>query len=120
MDKLKMHTPNLVEENIEKIAAMFPNAVTERIIGYKEEARPDGTHEPIMQRAIDFDVLRQELSDVVVDGPAERYAFIWPDKRRACCAANAPIAKPCVPAVKKALTLMPPKTSILRATIWTL
>lgn len=93
MDKLKMHTPNLVEENIEKIAAMFPNAVTERIIGYKEEARTDGTHEPIMQRAIDFDVLRQELSGIIVEGPTERYTFTWPDKRKSVLAANAPIAK---------------------------
>lgn len=92
-DKLKLHTPNLVEGNIEKIAALFPNVVTERIIGYKEEVRPDGTHEPIMERVIDFDALRQELSDVVVEGPAERYAFTWPDKRKSVLAANAPIAK---------------------------
>lgn len=92
-DKLKMHTPNLVEGNIEKIAALFPNVVTERIVGYKEEVRPDGTHEPIMERAIDFDTLRQELSDIIVEGPAERYAFTWPDKRKSVLAANAPIAK---------------------------
>lgn len=91
MDKLAMHTPNLVERNIERIAALFPNVVTEKIVGYK--TRRDGTREPIVTRAIDFDALRQELSDVVVEGPTERYAFTWPDKRRSMLAANAPIAK---------------------------
>lgn len=81
MDKLKMHTPNKVDENIERIAALFPNCLT--------EVMKDG----VVQHAIDFDVLRQELSDVVVDGPAERYQFTWPEKRKSILAANAPIAK---------------------------
>jgi adenine-specific DNA-methyltransferase len=93
MDKLKMHTPDKVDVNVEKIAALFPNCVTEKIIGYKDEIRSDGTREPIMQYSIDFDVLRQELSDVVVDGPQERYQFTWPDKRKSILMANQPVAK---------------------------
>ena len=81
MDKLKMHTPDKVDENIEKIGALFPNAVTEVI--------KDG----VVTHAIDFDVLRQELSNVVVDGAQERYQFTWPDKRKSILLANAPIAK---------------------------
>jgi adenine-specific DNA-methyltransferase len=82
MDNLKMHTPNKVDENIEKIAALFPNCVTER----KNEAG-------VVERAIDFDMLKQELSAVIVDGPEERYQFTWPDKKKAILTANAPIAK---------------------------
>lgn len=81
MDKLKMHTRNNAEEHIAQIAALFPNALTETI--------KDGK----VVQAIDFDVLKQELSDVVVDGPVERYQFTWPDKRKSILLANAPIAK---------------------------
>lgn len=87
MDKLKMHTPDKTDENIEKIAALFPNAVTEVIKGYRD----DGS--AIVEHAIDFDVLRQELSHVVVEGPQERYQFTWPDKRKSILLANQPIAK---------------------------
>jgi len=81
MDKLKMHTPNKVQENIAKIAALFPNAVTETI--------KDGQ----VHQAIDFDVLRQELAETLVEGPVERYQFTWPDKRQSTLIANAPINK---------------------------
>lgn len=81
MDKLKMHSLNKVEENIEKIAKLFPNAITEVIKNGKVE------------KAIDFDVLRQELSADVVEGPVERYQFTWPDKRKSILLANSPIAK---------------------------
>lgn len=87
MEKLKMCTPNLVDENIEKIGALFPNAVTERKNSKGET-----------ELAIDFDVLRQELSDVVVEGREERYQFTWPDKRKSMLLANAPISaalRPC-------------------------
>ena len=93
MDKLKMHTANKVDENIEAIGRLFPNCVTERIVGYRDEKRPDGTKEPIIERAIDFDMLRQELSSVIVEGNEERYQFTWPDKKKAILLANAPIAK---------------------------
>nr|WP_321269285.1 site-specific DNA-methyltransferase [uncultured Tolumonas sp.] len=82
MDKLKMHSPNLVEQNIEKLAALFPNCVTEA----KSE---DGS----LKQAIDFDLLKQELSRHIVDGPQERYHLNWPGKREALLTANAPIAK---------------------------
>jgi adenine-specific DNA-methyltransferase len=58
MEKLKMHSVNKVDENIEKSGALFPNALTEVIKGYRE----DGS--AIIEKAIDFDILRQELSSV--------------------------------------------------------
>lgn len=82
MDKLKMHTPNKADENFAKLAALFPNAVTETINENGE-----------VVRAIDKDVLMQEISTVVVDGAEERYQFTWPDKKKAVLAANSPIAK---------------------------
>lgn len=82
MDKLKMHTPNQADENFHKLAALFPNAVTETI--------DEATGEVV--RAIDKDVLMQEISARVVDGREERYQFTWPDRRKAILAANAPIA----------------------------
>lgn len=82
MDKLKMHSPNLVEQNIDKLAALFPNCVTES----KDE---NGK----LRQAIDFDLLKQELSRHIVDGPQERYQLNWPGKREALLTANAPIAK---------------------------
>lgn len=78
-----MHTPNITAENVEKLAALFPNCVT--------ETKDENTGQ--LKRAIDFDQLRQELSDHIVDGPRERYHLDWPGKREALVAANAPIAK---------------------------
>lgn len=82
MNKLKMHSPNLTEDNIARIREMFPGCVTEA----KGE---DGS----VKLAVDFDQLRQELSDVIVEGPQERYHLNWPGKREALLTANAPIAK---------------------------
>ena len=82
MDKLKLHTPDFTQENIAGLAELFPNCVT-------EAQSEDGS----IKRAIDFDQLRQELSDHIVDGPRERYHLNWPGKREALLAANAPIAK---------------------------
>lgn len=82
MDKLTMHSPDLTESNIELIAKLFPTVITENL---------DVKGNP--QRVIDFDLLRQELSDHVVEGPQERYQLDWPGKREALFAANAPIAK---------------------------
>lgn len=86
MDKLKMQTADGTKQNIERIAQLFPNCVTEVMKDGKETL------------AIDFDRLRQELSDHVVEGNDERYQFTWPDKRKAQLAANAPISatlRPC-------------------------
>ena len=82
MDKLKMHTPNKADENFKKLAALFPNAVTETI---------DENGEVV--RAIDKDVLMQEISCTVVEGKEERYQFTWPDKKKSVLLANAPINK---------------------------
>ena len=82
MDKLKMHTVNKVDENVAKIGKLFPNCVTERINENGE-----------VEYAIDFDMLKQELSSVVVEGNEERYQFTWPDKKKSILLANAPIAK---------------------------
>lgn len=82
MDKLKMQTVNKADENFKKLAEMFPNAVTETI---------DENGEVV--RAIDKDVLMQEISCKVVDGNEERYQFTWPDKKKSVLLANAPINK---------------------------
>lgn len=87
MDKLKMHSLDGMERNIERIGKLFPNAITEVIRGGKVE------------HAIDFDVLRQELSDSIVEGREERYQFTWPDKKKAMLAANAPITATLRPVV---------------------
>jgi adenine-specific DNA-methyltransferase len=81
MDKMNMHTPNLADENFRKLAALFPNAVTETVNEQGE-----------VVRAIDKDVLMQEISTTVVEGREERYQFTWPDKKKAVLAANAPIS----------------------------
>ena len=82
MDKLKMQTANKADENFKKLAEMFPNAVTETI---------DENGEVV--RAIDKDVLMQEINTRVVDGKEERYQFTWPDKKKSVLLANAPISK---------------------------
>lgn len=87
MDKLKMQTVNKAHENFKKLAAMFPNAVTETITGYDENGKA------IVERAIDKDVLMQEISCEVVEGNEERYQFTWPDKKKSVLLANAPINK---------------------------
>lgn len=87
MDKMKMQSKDRTQENFEKLAALFPNAVTETITGYDEDGNA------IIERAIDKDVLQQEISAVVVEGRDERYQFTWPDKKKSILAANAPIRK---------------------------
>ena len=82
MDKLEMQTPNFTDENIEKLAGLFPNCVT--------ESRDD---KGMVKKAIDFDLLKQELSENIVDGPRERYQINWPGKKEALVAANTPINK---------------------------
>ena len=82
MEKLKMHSINKVDDNIEKIGMLFPNCVTE----HKDE-----NGETVL--GIDFDMLKQELSSALIDGNEERYQFTWPDKKQAILTANAPISK---------------------------
>lgn len=82
MDKLKMHSPNFMQDNIAHIRGLFPGCVT-------ESKGEDGS----LRFEVDFDQLRQELSYLIVDGPQERYQLNWPGKREALFAANAPITK---------------------------
>lgn len=82
MEKLKMHSLNLTQNNLARIRELFPSCVTEA----KSE---NGS----IRLAVDFDQLRQELSDLVVEGPQERYHLNWPGKREALLSANSPIAK---------------------------
>jgi len=90
MEKLKCHTPDLTAENVQKLVALFPNCVVE-----SKDAQGKLT------KAIDFDQLRQELSDSLVEGPRERFHLDWPGKREALLAANAPIAKTLRPSRKE-------------------
>lgn len=86
-EKLQMHSPNLVQGNIKKIAELFPNTLTE----VEDE---NGN----VKQAIDFDILKQELADYIVSGKEERYQFTWPEKRNAILLANSPISetlRPC-------------------------
>lgn len=82
MDKLKMQTPDIAEENYKKLVALFPDAIT-------ETTDEDGN----IVRAIDKDVLMQEINTKVIDDGQERYQFTWPDKRKSMVTANAPISK---------------------------
>lgn len=82
MDKLKMQSPDLTNKNIEAIEKLFPNVITE----VRDE---DGT----LKKAVDFDLLKQELSSVIVDGEKERYQLTWPGKKEAMMLANTPINK---------------------------
>lgn len=86
MDKLKMTSMDKVQENIKKIQQLFPNAVTEVL----RDGKPT--------LAVDFDVLKQEMSSVLIDDKEERYQFTWPDKKKSVLLANAPISatlRPC-------------------------
>ncbi|MDU4209736.1 MAG: site-specific DNA-methyltransferase [Finegoldia magna] len=82
MDKLNMQTQNLAEDKFKKLQELFPNAVTE-VMNENGE----------IEKAIDKDVLLQEISSKVVEGREERYQFTWPDKKQSILAANAPISK---------------------------
>ncbi len=82
MEKLDLTTPNFTNENIAKLAELFPSCVTEKKNDKGE-----------IERAIDFDALRQEFSDTIVEGQQERYSMNWPGKREALVTANTPISK---------------------------
>ena len=82
MSNLKMHSSNLVDDNIEKIATLFPNCITEA-----EDENGE------LKKFVDFDLLKQELSQTLVEGDQERYRLDWPGKKQSILTANAPIAK---------------------------
>ena len=77
-----MQTPNKINENVERIATLFPNCVTESI---DKDGKPT--------KVVDFDLLKQELSDFAVEGQEERYQFTWADKKKSILLANSPISK---------------------------
>jgi adenine-specific DNA-methyltransferase len=87
MTRLDLQTPDFTSANISRLAELFPNCVTEK-------KNSDGT----LRRAIDFDLLSQELSHDLVEGPQERYRLDWPGKRAALALANEPIQKTLRPA----------------------
>lgn len=82
MDKLKMHSPDITQQNIDRLLELFPNCKTEK---------QDDNGE--LSIGVDFDLLKQELSKNIVEGPQERYQLNWPGKKEALLTANAPIAK---------------------------
>ena len=87
MDKLKMRSENLVDENIKKLAKLFPNCIT--------EAKDENGN---LSQLVDFDILKQELSQEIVESDKERYQMTWPGKKQAILTANAPVAmtlRPC-------------------------
>ena len=87
-----MQSADGVQANIEKIASLFPDCVTETITGYE----PDGS--PILKHKVDFEKLQQNLSSEIISGKEERYQFTWPDKKKAILLANSPInatLRPC-------------------------
>lgn len=84
---MNLETKNLAKDKFIKLAELFPNAITETILGQDEEGND------IIDRAIDADVLRQEIGEHVIEGREERYEFTWPDKRKSMLLANAPINK---------------------------
>lgn len=92
MEKMNMQSADGVQANIEKIASLFPDCVTETITGYKL----DGS--PILKHKVDFEKLQQNLSSEIISGKEERYQFTWPDKKKAILLANSPInatLRPC-------------------------
>jgi adenine-specific DNA-methyltransferase len=93
MDKLKMHSPDQGEANLNKLAELFPGCVT--------EVREENTGRVV--RAVDFDRLRQEFSSSVLEGPRERYQLDWPGKREAILLAGAPIAKTLRPTIDESV-----------------
>ena len=99
-----MTSPDLTQANIDKIAELFPNVMTESL---------DADGNP--KRAVDFDLLRQELSDHIVEGPQERYRLDWPGKRAAAFAANAPIAKTLPPVPEESVNFYTTKKLFIEA-----
>jgi len=94
MDKLNLHSPNFVEENIAKLAELFPNCVTESA---------DFENNGKLKKSIDFDLLKQELSTHIVEGETERYRLDWPGKRKSLFTANTPINKTLRPCRKESV-----------------
>lgn len=106
-----MHTPNLVDNNIDRICQLFPHCISEKA---KTDARgniiKDKNGHPIIERGIDFELLKQELSHAIIDGSQERYRLDWVSMP------TAPSTKPYAPVVMKVWILTPQKTYSLKGT----
>ena len=92
-----MQTENIADKNFEILSKMFPNALTETITGYDDDGKP------IVERAIDADVLRQEISCKVVEGKDERYQFTWPDKKKTMALSNESVSLTLRPNIDKSV-----------------
>src|SRR5690606_17037562 len=92
MDRLKMKSKDITKENVEKIAELFPNVIVE----VKDE---NGN----IRKAIDFELLQQELSNEIVEGSKERYQITWPGKKEAIALANTPTDKTLRPVKEESL-----------------
>src|SRR6218665_3503395 len=103
MNKLKMHTPNITQDNIARIRELFPHCVTEARGDVERGQDRTGQDNHNVKLMVDFDLLRQELSEAIVEGPQERYHLNWPGKREALLTANAPIAKTLRPCRKESV-----------------
>lgn len=103
---MRMESENIQQDNVAKIAALFPNCVT--------EARDEDGH---LKKAINFELLKQMLSDSVIDGD-EAYEFTWVGKKASIVEANRPIRKTLRPCKEGSVNWDTTRTSISRATIW--
>lgn len=92
MDRLKMQTKDMAQERFEIFRKLFPGAVTEKIAGYDENGKP------LVERAVDIELLKSEIGCGAVEGKEERYQFTWPGKKAAGLLADAPVSstlRPC-------------------------
>lgn len=112
MNHMKFESPDMTAQNIDRIAALFPNCITEMLD--EEHSTPE---KKVYKRAVNFELLKQMLSPDVVDGD-EAYEFTWVGKKAAIVEANKPIRKTLRPCVEESKDWTPPKTSTSRAIIW--
>lgn len=97
MDKMKMESVNMTEQNIERIGELFPNCITEMLD--EEKSMPDNK---VYKKAVNFEMLKQMLSDEVIDGD-EAYEFTWVGKKAAIVEANKPIRKTLRPCLEESV-----------------
>jgi len=107
-DKLRMQTANLSDEKYASLVELFPNAITEAV-----------DENGLVVRAIDADVLQQEINTRVVSGKEERWQFTWPDKKNAIQLANSPITATLRPCREQSVDFDTTENSTLRETILT-
>ena len=101
IEKMDMKSMDITEENVKKIQALFPSAVTEVIDGYTKDEK--GQDKPVYKLKIDFDVLKQELSENLIEDKQERYQMTWPDKSKAKVLASSRITSTLRPDKEKSV-----------------